>query len=343
VTESAATSAAWSVLASGGAPSLSDVSVLETDTVTTHGPVLLALDADGARHLLVPIPIHVEIREDTQSAGVQIVRRVLLDEGRQLAFGDVVCRAEHLEELFTELATEMLAEIRSAPSEPVLACHRVLERWRELLGPERSQLLGANALAALFGELWFLIRVIERDSMRDIGVWTGPDGDRHDLRKGGISLEVKSSLARNGRPAEVHGHLQLEPPPDGILFLGWIRLERVRDVGQSVPDLVAELRDLGVATAQFAVKLASVGYTLGHENAYRAVRFDVREVQVYAVTDDFPRIIPASFVDGRLPPGISTLSYVIDLGQEPPNPVDDEERGAVFDRLATGVVAPDRT
>ena len=49
----------------------------------------------------------------------------------------------------------------------------------------------------------------------------------------------------------------------------------------------------------------------------------------------FPRIVPASFVDGSTPPGTLRIRYAIDLANEPPHPVAERAVTELFTRMAS--------
>jgi hypothetical protein len=326
--------AAWIMLEGGAGPALATMRVFRLDRGSDAGPGLLAIDAEGRRHLLLPLPEAGPGQEDTEGLNVQIRISRLLENGRERRFVDVICFAPELAELFTDVCADMLERVEDAPADPAGACVAVLNRWRELLRREVGAALGAQALAALFGELWHLREVVRRDPSRRVDIWAGPRGDRHDLRRDGVSLEVKSSTARVGRPVTIHGHQQLEPPPGGSLYVGWLRLERVPGGGESVPELVAELQELSRGERKFIELLDRAGYRKLDEIRYADVRFAVHEHRVYLVDDSFPRIVSASFSAGAPPAGVLELTYKVELGQEPPVPLDQEETDRLLHRLA---------
>ncbi|MDQ3768027.1 MAG: PD-(D/E)XK motif protein, partial [Actinomycetota bacterium] len=68
----------------------------------------------------------------------------------------------------------------------------VLERWRRFLvsaaGPP-----GRDRLAGVFGELLVLLDLVTSDPRRRVDAWVGPFGSRHDLRRGDLAIEVKTT------------------------------------------------------------------------------------------------------------------------------------------------------
>ena len=315
----------WEDLTKTDAPALGDIRVYETDVRVPGGAVLLGLDAEDLRHLLVPLSADEESREDRRSRGVHVLDRALIDAGTSRRFCDVASLKAGPQELFGILAAEMLSELRDNRRSPAQVCIRVLDRWRELLERESVKLLGTKQLAALLAELHFLERVVELTGPSALAAWAGPEGAIHDLRSSRAALEVKSSLARYGRIVEIHGQEQLRPPKGGTLYLGVLQLEAVGTGGMSAPDKVTSLLDLGVDREGLLHRLARVGYAIDDQEAYSLVRFEIRESRVYEVTDEFPRIVPESFIESRVPAGVVRLVYQIDLTGEPPVPLGEPE------------------
>ena len=320
----------WDELEHAGARALGDIRVYETDVAADAGTLLLGLDAEGLRHLLIPIGEEDTVREDRRSRGVHLENRTLIDQDSERRFGDVVCRTPHLNELFGVLTDEMAAGIVADPDAPIDACLGVLDRWRELLERESTKLLGPQQIAAIFAELWNLRRLVARDPGA-ASFWTGPAGGIHDISTPNGAIEVKSTTARYGRVVEIHGQEQLRPPENGNLYLAVMRLEVPASDGDStLPSLVRELLDLGADRHELLQRLSRVGYRLDDETAYSSLPVAVLEDRVYAVDAGLPSIVPATFVNGHVPAGVVRLVYSIDLTGEPPTPLDPE----AVDRLA---------
>ena len=211
---------AWSILIGEGGPPLATMRIFRLETQSATGPVLLALDSDGHRHMLIPLLVAAVAHEDTEGLNVQVRDVTLLDGGRDVRFLDVVCLAPELVDLFNDVCAEMLVGISETPADPAPSCIRTLNRWRELLRFDRGPLLGPEGLTGLFGELFYLRLILERDPHKRVQVWTGPAGDRHDFRRAELSLEVKTSTSRRGRPLTIHGHTQLENTSGGAAAPG---------------------------------------------------------------------------------------------------------------------------
>lgn len=296
---------------------------------------LIALDSEGQRHVLIPVASSKRMREDRRSSGVQIVTQPLLDGDVRRVFIDVVCRKPHLHELFAVVVSEMLDQLKVDASSPDLTCIAVLERWRELLEKELSGRPTMETLTGLFGELWHL-REIVRLGSEGLRCWTGPTGARHDFSGGQIGLEVKATLRRHGRFFEIHGHEQLEALPGGQLYLGTLNLEHLPGSGESVPELVTSIATAGGDHHALLTRISAMGILPADLEQTRDVTFRVVEHRMYVVDDTFPRIVAASFNDGRLPSGVLRISYQIDLTTQPPDPLPEEDIPGIYAALIAG-------
>ena len=294
--------------------------------------VLLALDAEGCRHLLIPLSDGGPMAEDRASRGIQATLHTLVQDGRDRRFLDLACRHSHLNEVFTIVASEVVEKL-DGTQPPDRICSAVLDRWRELLKSEASELLSRNVLIGLYGELWHL-RHLARLRPDAVRVWLGPERHRHDFVCGSTALEVKTTTGRTGRSYEIHGADQLEPPTGGRLFLAGMKIELVPEGGESVPEIIRGLLDLGVPGQELLAKLARLGYAAVDEQAYRSLTFSVLESCVYEVNESFPRIVPGSFAGGTIPPGVIAVSYVIELSAESPHPLAAEDVEQVYRNLA---------
>ncbi len=323
---------AWAVL---GAASRSEriIRTEPTGTSVATGEILAGLDVDGARHLFIPVASVDLVTEDRHSAGVQIRRALLEENGNARSFIDVVCLIPRLNDLFAQVAEDMLELLKGGTRELPEACREVLERWRELLEHHRPDLLTAGQLTGLYGELLILNELVSKHPVRGLETWTGPSSDEHDFTCQSAAIEVKTTTVREGRIVQVHGIRQLEPPAVGPLYLAFVRLD-VENSGTSITSLVEQILAAGVPRRAFIDLLAQVGYEYNRAEDYAFPRFIVRELRYYTVAEDFPRIVSESFVNGALPAGVLQLAYAIDLTGEPPVPLSDEAARSLLQSMA---------
>src|SRR5262245_32006529 len=79
---------------------LADLRLRPTTVTIEEGPVLIGIDVEARRHLLVPLSTSTPSRSDRQSRGVHAEVRTLLEGDARRVFLDVVCLLPHLENLF---------------------------------------------------------------------------------------------------------------------------------------------------------------------------------------------------------------------------------------------------
>lgn len=322
----------WLDLDAQGPPGPGGMHTMDAGAAAAGGRVLAGLDGTGLRHLLVPLAEGAHVEADRRSAGVHLAERELEADGVRIRFADLACRRPHLAAAFALLGDEATEEIRASPDDVGGAIGRVLGRWRELLDREASPVLSLEQLIGLFGELWVLRRLLAEEQAA-LRRWTGPLGGRHDFTGVGLSLEIKSTLRREGRVIEVHGLEQMEAPPSGRLFLTLLRLEQ-SEGGESVPDLVAAVAAVAHDHLELERRLAAAGYDRHYEAQYQEVRFLVLERTSWKVDEGFPRIVRSSFVGGAMPAGTLALRYRIDLSGPAPAPLAEADEAAVFTGLA---------
>ncbi|MEU1038654.1 PD-(D/E)XK motif protein [Streptomyces sp. NPDC005907] len=295
--------------------------VSQLPVVAERGPLAVAIDHDGHRHLLVPIHTNRTLRPGLDGPVLHLRKRALEDEESYQTYADLACLRNDLSDLFTELCVDVLGEAEGLPENPVKALYRVLDRWKALLlaqGPP----LGPEQLAGLFGELTVLARLLERDSSAH-RLWRGPEGHRHDFSTGRFAVEVKSSTISDGRKPRIHGLDQLDPPEGGSLHLAWFRLHRTDLSGSGMPflDLLNRTLQLCDDEAVLLDLLSSAGYRPSDASRYRDVCFVVREEKWYPVAPGFPGLTARVLVESGVPISALDVEFTIDLSGATPAPL----------------------
>jgi hypothetical protein len=303
--------------------------LLRTGKVSLHlggRPFTAALDVEGSRHLLIPVGSATDQPGLWRSATIAVSRRNLRGDDRLTrTWLDLHCRRPELDGVFARLAAavaESLAAVHLDSIEEV--CLSVLGDWRDLFGSGRPQ---GESVTGLLGELLVLERLANVDRVQALASWTGPEGGRHDFRRGTHAIEVKSTTRRIGKFVQIHGLWQLLVPDDGDLHLAFIRLERVPGGSLSIATIVRRLASLGLSVSTLAEVLVDAGIgDMAGEPAN--VAYELREWTWYLVGPGFPRIVPDSFPGATLPAGVTDISYGIDLSSLPA--IGDPDSGAII-------------
>lgn len=220
-------------------------------------------------------------------------------------------------ELFASMACDVVGALDEAASagESEAKLLRVflgrVGAWQEFMR-KGSQTLSPEAEVGLVGELTLLRAIIDAGMplASAIESWVGPLDGVRDFEIGTGSLEVKATLSAAGFPARIGSLEQLDDSVRQPLFLAGARL-RQADTGQSLPELVAEMRDVAAgepeAVRLLSERLIAAGYFDAHADRYIR-RFTLADTRVVEVKDGFPRLTP-----GSVPLGVTKATYEIDL------------------------------
>lgn len=177
------------------------------------------------------------------------------------------------------------------------------KEWKELLGNRNID----ERIYDVLGELWVLKYVIQNG---EEAVWNGPDGASYDIETLDRFIEVKSSISREKREVTISSQFQLYPP-DKPLEMVFCCFEPVIMSGISIDSIIDDFHAIGLNTDLLNQKLEKLGFEKGM--SARKKGFLLREVLLYKVNSGFPTVTPASFIGGILPPGITKISYTVDL------------------------------
>ncbi|WP_083932700.1 PD-(D/E)XK motif protein [Nocardiopsis halophila] len=286
------------------------------------GYLAVAVDYEGHRHALVPIPSNRKVRSGAEGAVLHLRRRVLEGPDTYQAYADLACRRNDLNDLFTVLCVDIVEAAGEHPRNPVKGLYRVLDRWKALFHTEGAP-LGPDQLAGLFGELTVLRRLLERDPSAH-RYWRGPEGHHHDFAGRHVAFEVKTSTGAEGRRARIHGIDQLEPPSGGTLSLIWIRVRRVAEQEGGIGLVEAVESVLRICDDESAIlsRLARAGYLHGQSEHYDGVCFAIEEEKWYLVDSSFPGLTRRMLEDAGLPITFSDVEYTIEFDGDlsPPLP-----------------------
>ncbi|MFE9171566.1 PD-(D/E)XK motif protein [Streptomyces kebangsaanensis] len=323
----------WTALEAEQTSSEHRLRVSQLPVMTEQGPLAAAVDHDGYRHVLVPVPTHQKIRSGPDGPALRLRKRALEDEETYQTYADLACLRADLNDLFTGLCVDVLRAAEKLPENPVKALYRVLDRWRALFQTQGTP-LGSERIAGLFGELLVLSRLLEKDSSAH-RIWRGPEGYRHDFSTGRFAIEVKTTTATEGRRLRVHGLDQLDAPEGGALLLAWFRVERAATSSSGVRflDLLEQTLRSCDDEGSLLELLAEAGYLAVDAERYRDIRFAVSEERWYTVTSDFPRLTGRTLASAGVPVTVLDVEYTIDLSGDTPSHTVPDEVSRMIDRM----------
>lgn len=324
----------WEILGAAGKAD-TGIHVRKLSAQSGAMPVFQGMDHSGNRMLLFPISESATVSEDRESAGVQVIDLSLTEHATIQRFVAVQCLKAHLNTLFSIIVAEMIEEVEAELQGPDVSCRRVLERWREFLDPARYDRISDTKLIGILAELECLREIAVR-TPRIVDFWTGPRGAQHDFSLPGLSLEVKATTIRHGLRLEIHGLEQLEEPEGGELYLAVFRLEPVLTGGLCLHSLINQIRDLGCNVRRVIKLLNDIGIVWHDQNDALHRQFGIVERRVYQVDSGFPRIVKPTLIGGKLPAGVVSINYTIDLTSGTPGELPEAQTSRLFDLIASG-------
>ncbi|MDA8383812.1 MAG: PD-(D/E)XK motif protein [Betaproteobacteria bacterium] len=282
--------------------------------------LLAAVDARDRRHLLIALNDDDEACEDTNSRGLSVVTQDLILPGSAHGrYINLSCEDVAGHPMLDLIGGEIAERLRTGGETPAENASRVIAKWRRFWGQIPRQLLSREAQVGLFAELWFLVYWL----IPAVGIasavqrWRGPHDGRHDFEYPGLSIEVKGGTCARGGVFKINGVRQLEPPEGGRLLFFGLQLREEAGASNTLPMLVDACRHSVAPDADaeglLDAGLITAGYLAAHADEYAKNRWRVVEERLVDVTEDFPRIVGASFPCG-LPQGVEQLEYTINLG-----------------------------
>lgn len=212
-------------------------------------------------------------------------------------------------DIFEWLAGDLAARAAEAASDEAAldTWHGRLQKWIRLLQrvPEG---LSPSRQRGLYGELYVLERlsaVLGVDAA--VAAWLGPSGHPRDFEASAHSIETKTSAANEPQVARINGERQLDDQGLDLLHLVHLSVEPIQGASETLPALVARVRDLcdgGQAVGVFEERLFDAGYSLAHEERYASTGYALRRLSCFRVEDGFPRL-----TESGLPEGLGNVRY----------------------------------
>lgn len=249
-----------------------------------------------------------------QSEGTSGVIRMDAQEweyrGALIATIRLVCLDSRLDHVFADMVAMIGTRIEQGVP-PEQAIPEVLMELRALLGAGAVDAVAKPAPRSdvgLLGELKVLLDLVRYDPLY-LHAWTGRKGSRVDFRLGSASLEVKTMVRRQTETVGISSIDQLNPPADGSLWLTLVVLEP--DSQGSLT--VSALRSTISACLPPELRAEFAGYLADVTDTAEAGAYSLYRQSYYRVGEGFPSLTPGHLKKGKLDPGVSHVSYRLDL------------------------------
>ena len=313
------------------------------ETEGTEGLVKRALDIPSdlktfctykypEKYFGIAFSFHQDIKLDI--SGFQDLSELKVSLFNDTSFSDskllliqLVNREARANDIFATICANVVNSIIEVPSEKEGMRIVIIQmrKWKELFSRKKDQKLSAQEQQGLFGELFFLRKLLlsSIDKVTTTGFWVGPDNAPKDFQSDMWAVEVKATSANSHSGISINGELQLDETGVEHLFLFNLVVEVLQQGGQTLPELIAAIRQLlkgdNRATSVFESKLILVGYFDFDEEFYKERHYHIRKEQFFQVKDDFPRI-----KKDELKMGVSEVKYVISLNFSSENNVNEQ-------------------
>jgi hypothetical protein len=253
---------------------------------------------DGMQGVAIEIPADKHVNEQFASISYYTKEYVLGGEDRNLLM--LVSDHPNLHDDFAIICAGFLEKVLDAESYQEIQ-QNPISWWRamkELMGNANIEKAAYSVLAELLS-YYYLLKQEKEVS------WVGPFGGSVDFSCKDGSYEVKSTVNRYGSQITINSQYQLKAN-----YLLFYRFEP-DEFGISIQDMVTKLVKLGVEESEIERALEKLKYSIGSE--VRTKSYRLQEVMKYEIDENFPKIVPESFIDGQLPNHISGLVYKINL------------------------------
>ncbi|ANK76516.1 hypothetical protein FA04_27580 (plasmid) [Ensifer adhaerens] len=211
-------------------------------------------------------------------------------------------------DLFSTICADLVASVTN--SEVDRALNHFLSRldaWRRFLR-ERNAGLSRSETIGLIGELLLLERLLELDSSH-LTSWSAPTDGLHDFQNGGHALEVKTGL---GPSAQITISRLDQLDTAGLRLLDLVHVRLIESPsGRSLQDVLTALKGHladGASCHALDNFVIRRGLLPDDESARSTPRVQLRSMDCYAVSEEFPRLVRAD-----LPAAITEASYTLEV------------------------------
>lgn len=281
---------------------------------------MCAVNRAGARYFLIPIGSEDEDLVDDSIRGLKVATERLEICGEQSRrYVSLLCGDPGAYDLFDVVGAELVTAVGNMPKKPRDAARLVINRWKRFWSAAPRSVLDDGEIAGLFGELWFIhVWLGPSVGVRTaVKAWRGPFGSRHDFESKAMSVEVKTTTARDHRTHLINGIDQLAGPENGPLLFFSLAILPEGGATNSLVVLIDAIR----ATLQTDPELADVfdnalsrtGYSEAFRSYYAERTFRVTGGLLFETGGSFPRLTRDELGLSGLLPGVSDVSYSITL------------------------------
>lgn len=182
--------------------------------------------------------------------------------------------------------------------------NRVLKKWKNFFCSKKETILSSNEEIGLYGELFFLRKLVNIFGCNMVDSWAGPRNETHDFYIGSNAVEVKTTVKHAPYQAHINSEYQLDKKDvDGKLYLAMFAFRKDSSGLNTLPKLIEDIRenlsDDSHELDIFNDKIFKVGYIDLVEERYKN-SFTLRNEFLFCVADGFPCVYKSMLPKGGL-------------------------------------------
>jgi hypothetical protein len=283
--------------------------------------VYIALEKiSSARFLMLRVnSMFLEHKINYPSSSSFVVNRIALpQDSEEYGTLQLILTNSRYKDIFTTLVQDIVDHLALIPEERAAISAFVvrLKRWQTFLEKNDPEGLSEIAQQGLYGELWFLRKSVfpHLELIKGLRGWTGPKGTQQDFQFPGCAVEVKTTSAKQHQKLAIASERQLDDTCAGIIVLLHLSLDVRQGQGETLPEIVANVRSLvadnAIASDELENLLFEVGYLDIHTTRYDNVGYSIREHNYFKIGPDFPKII-----ESDLRNGVGDVRYTISVAE----------------------------
>lgn len=248
-----------------------------------------------------------------------VVNRIALpQDSEEYATLQLVLTNARYKDIFTTLVQDIVDYLASIPEPQAVVSAFVvrLKRWQTFLEKNNPEGLSEIAQQGLYGELCFLRQIVfpRLGCLQGLQCWTGPKGTQQDFQFPGCAVEVKTTSVKQHQKLAIASERQLDDTGAGMIVLLHLSLDVRQGQGETLPEMVANVRSLVAGDAitrdELENLLFEIGYLDIHVTRYENIGYTIREYNYFKIGEDFPKII-----ESDLRNGVGEVRYTISVAE----------------------------
>jgi len=225
-------------------------------------------------------------------------------------------------EIFAIFCTDLLEHWipHTSAHDALKSLTRRLASWKRFFQRGAQPALSREDYIGLYGELSFIEAALNAgiQPLPLISAWQAPLSTNQDFLFGPLAAETKTTTANEIDKVRITNARQLDSTGLQNLFLARYAFDFRQGAGRTLPQLAVVLKaHLSTvspeALALFCDRLLEAGLVEAVPNDLDTWGFTLRHLDIFRVTDGFPRLL-----ESDLPQGISEPSYTLDLSAAAP-------------------------